>query len=976
MAGCDVSRRAVLGLVLALCIASASAVCAQMSPAGSLEGRVTDPRGGMLPGVMVTLIGVGPERRQPTDTRGQFRFLALAPGTYRIVAELDGFGHLEVPDVSIGAGRATTLGLALPRTVEESIRVVAEAPLLDEGHIAPGTTVTREDLEKIPTAQDPFALLRQTPGVFLDRVDVAGNESANETSFRGAAVDQDQNDFQIDGISITSTWTLGTSIYYDMDQFAEVRYSTGGSDVTQRTSGVSVNMVTRRGSNRLRSSARANLVDGDGTLGVPRQASTDLGPADLGPGQVSFSGRRIDRIQDAGVEAGGALIRDRLWLWGSLSQNDIANIEPNTRTDGQGAGIPTDTSLVNASTRLDLQLTSKNSMVASWSGSSREEFNQGAGTGYRAPEAFNDEDRDVDLFRLEDTHIFSPRLFLTFLYGWGGGGPRWSAHGGAGADAPEVWHDLDGNAYDNWHSGWARGEGRTYRIDASRYLTTGTIDHELKLGGHLRQQQNDGDWHFPGRDLFTLSPGVVIAYRGTTAPIDIEQGGVWAQDTLRWGRLTLNVGLRFDRQKGDNRPGSIPANPAFPDVLPAVEFPGTPTPFTWRSWSPRVGVTWALGAERRTLLRVSYAQFADQLGRDLVAWNNPLGRQTATLLYGGGAEQYGNEPAFVFTAPGDYESLDPVDPHLRAPTTSEIIFSVDHAIRPNLVVSASLTGRNVRDILDNRRLVRDPDGTLRPLRAEEWVQAGRVSGTVPGSDYTYDLPLYELPGGALRVTDNFELLNGSRERDYAAATLSLTKRLSHRFMARGFATWGRGEWKVPQDFLDFEDPNRSAGGGDRDGDLFFTSSGAPLGTVLSDGINRGARNLQATWRLNGNGMVRIAPDKKWGLDVAGNVTYRQGYPLTYTDCGFTLEPLRRCTRVTEELDDFRLDNVFLVDLRLQKEIVLRSGLLLNAYVDAFNLTNDTTVQSRYTNLDGELAQWVRDTVNPRVYRLGMRLSWR
>ena len=85
-----------LGTILSL--VAAPGLLAQ-APTGNLYGTVSDNDGELLPGVTVTLTGLGPERTQITDARGQFRFLGLDPGdTYELKAQLEGFRLDRVPE--------------------------------------------------------------------------------------------------------------------------------------------------------------------------------------------------------------------------------------------------------------------------------------------------------------------------------------------------------------------------------------------------------------------------------------------------------------------------------------------------------------------------------------------------------------------------------------------------------------------------------------------------------------------------------------------------------------------------------------------------------------------------------------------------------------------------------------------------------------------------------------------------------------
>ncbi|MDQ2869293.1 MAG: carboxypeptidase-like regulatory domain-containing protein, partial [Acidobacteriota bacterium] len=69
---------------------SASLFAQGATTTGSVYGRVTDETGGVLPGVTVTLAGVGAPRTTTTGPQGDFRFVNLSPGTYSLKSELSG----------------------------------------------------------------------------------------------------------------------------------------------------------------------------------------------------------------------------------------------------------------------------------------------------------------------------------------------------------------------------------------------------------------------------------------------------------------------------------------------------------------------------------------------------------------------------------------------------------------------------------------------------------------------------------------------------------------------------------------------------------------------------------------------------------------------------------------------------------------------------------------------------------------------
>src|SRR5262249_52931961 len=150
------------------------------------------------------------------------------------------------------------------------------------------------------------------------------------------------------------------------------------------------------------------------------------------------------------------------------------------------------------------------------------------------------------------------------------------------------------------------------------------LSHELKYGASYRVATSvtSSNWQGGGyiqapavaRDSPPAGQNEVYLSRQALAGVKTKYTSAYVQDTLTTGNLTLNLGLRYDRQGGDNLPETVTATPIRPDLLPAVTYGGSPIGFTWKTWAPRVGLTYALGKDRATLLRASYSRFANQLG--------------------------------------------------------------------------------------------------------------------------------------------------------------------------------------------------------------------------------------------------------------------------------------------------------------------------------------------------------------------------
>ena len=171
----------VVALALAAALFALPGAASAQLQTGNLYGTIVDEQGSPLPGVTVTLSGQGAPQVFVTDSEGRFRFLGLAPGQYQIQSALEGFSTVDYPNVVVRVGRNTELEVTLSSAVEDVITVTAEAPILDERPISTGQTVTETELEKIPTARDPWVILQQAPGVLTDRINVGGNEAGQQS---------------------------------------------------------------------------------------------------------------------------------------------------------------------------------------------------------------------------------------------------------------------------------------------------------------------------------------------------------------------------------------------------------------------------------------------------------------------------------------------------------------------------------------------------------------------------------------------------------------------------------------------------------------------------------------------------------------------------------------------------------------------------------------------------------------------------
>jgi hypothetical protein len=218
-----------------------------------------------MPGVTVSVSGGS--LLQPmvatSSTTGTYRFPGLAVGVYTVKFELAGFKTFvrEGIRMEIGANIQVNATLEIS-ALQETVIVSGETPLVDLRDTSKSARFTQEALQSLPTARDPWVIIEQAPGVAMDRQNVGGSASGQQSNFvaRGAAMSQQK--WNLDGVDVTDmAATGGSPVYFDFDAFEEMQISTGGADVTMQSPGVSVNIVTKSGTDRLRGSTRYYSTD-------------------------------------------------------------------------------------------------------------------------------------------------------------------------------------------------------------------------------------------------------------------------------------------------------------------------------------------------------------------------------------------------------------------------------------------------------------------------------------------------------------------------------------------------------------------------------------------------------------------------------------------------------------------------------------------------------------------------------------------
>jgi hypothetical protein len=510
-------------------------------------------------------------------------------------------------------------------------------------------------------------------------------------------------------------------------------------------------------------------------------------------------------------------------------------------------------------------------------------------------------------------------------------------------------------------------------VSASKFFTTGNLSHELKVGFGYRYTSTDSISEWPGNQI-VADGSSEFAYitRASVASVHQQQFNGFVSDTLTADRLTVNFGVRYDYGRARTLPSSVAANPAYPEILPAVQYGGSEGyPISDGSWQPRVGATYALGEKRQTLLRASYARFAN-LYLDGIGFASPF--PSIQFIYYQWTDTNGNhlvDPGeFDPTMPYGFGNVDPsnpgaatppnqISPNLKPTTIDEAVVGVDRELFAGLTASAHYTYRSIRAVVFNPYIGVTPGGG-------GYQYFGNASGSVTdpyGFGVTFDVPYYGLTidppptGTVLRNRPGYG-------QTYQGVGLQFVKALSDHWMFRGTFSWN--SWTQSVSPGSIFDPNEIVGGPN-----------------LNGGQVTGGGSVASDWVFSASGLYQLP----LGFAVSGAFAGRQGFPVQYYVTVFPNDTKgSQLSILTSPVGAYRLPNVYQLDLRLQNTFTVGPVSVTPSF-NVFNAANANTVLARRDRTGSYVAEkdvpfhpdsrfnQIVDFQSPRIFQVGLQVSF-
>jgi hypothetical protein len=299
-------KRAVFACML--CLMGCAAAFAQAT--GTINGRIVDTGDAVLPGVTVNIKNsqTGATRNTVTNEQGVYSVPALERGTYDLSTELAGFAAA-TRRAELVAGSTITVDFKLGiAALSENLTVQGSIPLVETTQSQNSATIRQTEVAQLPMVNRSLAaMMTLLPGA--REVAAAGSHgyAAGYVSFAGNT--GRSYNMYVDGVDNKEDQDGGTLVQLSLDGVEEFRALGAGFQAEYGRGSTVVVLASKSGTNQLHGSSF--LFGRNESLIATDYFSK---PANGGFGKQPFK-----RFQFGG-SAGGPVVRDRMWFFGSAER--------------------------------------------------------------------------------------------------------------------------------------------------------------------------------------------------------------------------------------------------------------------------------------------------------------------------------------------------------------------------------------------------------------------------------------------------------------------------------------------------------------------------------------------------------------------------------------------------------------------------------------------------------------------------------
>ena len=935
---------------------------------GRINGTVTDNTGAVLPGVTVT--ASSPALIQPqvqvSGVAGDYRFLALPPGTYDLSFDLAGFQGVKREGIRVVINQTLTVDQAMQlATLQETVTVTGESPIVDTSTNTLATNFTKELLTEIPNARDIWAAMAQAPGLQMTSYDVGGSHTGTQTGYRSYGFDT-QNQTKLEGID-TTEGTAANAGYFDFGSFEEFQVGGAGSDASSFAGGAVLSISVKSGADRLTGTWYS---DWEGQSTVSDNVPDPLRVANQTDDNGFYHrtgltrGNPIQKQYDVNFDVGGPLYRGKAWFFTSYRLNDQYK-------HTLGSDQIERSKLSNKYTlKGTFQLTRNNQLIAFLNKREKLQDKRGLGPSTPLSAAQYQSSRNYP-WKVQGTSVLGTRGFLDVLYGnWYNFFPLrptieaglYDGPWGPGRIANGVL--FDGGANSSYQD-QKRFKPQFY-VTLSYFKDGWHGGHDMKFGYDWKRDRrslfNDQPFDTFYRDAANGALSQVDLYNTPVTGLnDVVYNAAWWNDTWRISnRLTVNLGLRFEAYRDgwpeqSHTPNAHPQLRSWSDArYQAFIAPRTVAARTVaesQTVVPRLGFALDLSGDNRTVLKGYYGQSRWNSADTLANQENPVGRamlryqfvscsatRTANCDLNGNRVVDGPQELGTFVSTQGGAGFVRIDRELARPTNHELSMNIEREVIEGLSGRLSYVYKNMRDVWAEVDTVRAPAYTI-PYTVMDPGPDNQAGTGDEQSFQTFDRPasigsdrLYTNPEGNAAHFHNVEFAVNRR---FANRWMLLTS-FGYTWSNMLHDTTGFGR------FYSYRPVRR----------LFGDENGFETSTLWNYKV---IGRYVLPFDVGLSGSWKVQSGQQYGRTL--QVTFPGDSQQT-----FRVEPVTANRYPTVSILDFRFDKSFTV-----------RRVKLTGMVDVFNALNSGAVTGfRITTVN---YREVTELLDPRVVRFGFRLGF-
>jgi Carboxypeptidase regulatory-like domain len=621
------------------------------SAQSTISGVVKDASGAVVANATVEAssdVLIERTRTVTTNSDGRYAIVDLRPGTYVVSVSLAGFNTVKqtvvVPaNVTVPVDAEMKVG-----TVGEVVNVQARVATVDVENVAHPETLTRSDMDSLPTGRYMQSIASYVPGAHLNLPDIGGSQQIeqNYISVHGNLPGQDV--YMYDGMLINTVYLDGAiQQYVDNETIAETTYQSSNNTLEASGGGMFTNIVPKEGGNQFHGdffgggSGGSNFWQGnnlDNTTSLRHLGNQD----------------KTVKIEDFDGSFGGPIKRDKLWFL-ITGRRQVTFTQAGAATYPNGSPGIQQGYITSGSGRLTYQLNTKNKISAFWLRDWKTkpiEIVDGGQEGYLPADP-----SVASTFRHNDPYYIAqgkwtgtptPKLItevgftisqLNYVDIYQPGINQ--------APLTQQWYALT-TARDlvtsrRYFAGRSNQYFQTRRTFFTANSTYVTGSHQIRFGW----QYSYGPFHYSvtenGDGYMQFRDGVPVNFVALNTPyyqwphLNADLG-LFAMDTWHFGRFALTFGVRWEYLSGEIEAENAPAGRfAAARTVPQTTCGEVKGMSCWKDWAPRVGLVYDVFNNHKTALKAGFGKFNDQYSTGFTNNFNPMAGVGAIVTWNAAA---------------------------------------------------------------------------------------------------------------------------------------------------------------------------------------------------------------------------------------------------------------------------------------------------------------------------------------------------